>query len=232
MNIDNVDRIIITSYERIEIIIRWYLDNKELLSDLEFIAPLKKGFVELQTEGFDFAFESKGRTVHIDAYETAKHNLIFGFDYNPHTLQTSNLLYYIPKNQIPLWRGFVTGDNSLYKLSVKYHALMMFMAHYREYVTAKEKSPASKSKPKAASQVQPSENHTHTNSLVRKVYYVDGFRKSDIRNLGEKFHHSSPSYEFEVRGFYRHYKSGKVVWVDGFTKGKGKGPKKNKKYKL
>lgn len=31
---------------------------------------------------------------------------------------------------------------------------------------------------------------------------------------------SSPSYSFSVRGHYRHYKSGKVVWVKEFKKGK------------
>ena len=42
--------------------------------------------------------------------------------------------------------------------------------------------------------------------------------------------HASPGCEFTVRGHYRHYKSGKVVWVSEFTKGSGK--KKDKTYKL
>lgn len=35
----------------------------------------------------------------------------------------------------------------------------------------------------------------------------------------------SPQHEFEVRGHERHYKSGKVIWVKGFTKCKGRGTK-------
>lgn len=42
--------------------------------------------------------------------------------------------------------------------------------------------------------------------------------------------HASPGFEFTVRGHYRHYKSGKVVWVSEFTKGNGK--KKDKTYKI
>lgn len=42
--------------------------------------------------------------------------------------------------------------------------------------------------------------------------------------------HASPGFEFTVRGHYRHYKSGKVVWVSEFTKGNGK--KKDKTYKM
>ena len=227
MDIKNIDRIVITTYERFEIIIKWYLNNKELLDEIEFISPLKKGFVESKAEGFDFAFEVKGRTVHIDAYETAQNNLIIGFDYNPYTKKTTNLIYHCPKNQIPLWRGFITGDNSLYKLSIKYHSLMEFMNHYRQYVIKDE------SKPKAAlKENKPRKKYNHSNSLIRKTYLVDGFKKKDIKNIDGKIHHSSPSYEFDVRGYYRHYKSGKVIWVDGFTKCKGKGQKQPKNYKF
>ena len=35
----------------------------------------------------------------------------------------------------------------------------------------------------------------------------------------------SPSHEFDVRGHYRHYKSGKVIWINEFTKCKGRGTK-------
>lgn len=42
--------------------------------------------------------------------------------------------------------------------------------------------------------------------------------------------HSSPKGIFSVRGHYRHYKSGKVVWIAEFTKGSGN--KKDKTYKV
>ena len=34
-----------------------------------------------------------------------------------------------------------------------------------------------------------------------------------------------PAHEFDVRGHWRHYKSGKVGWVSGYTKCKGRGTK-------
>lgn len=43
-------------------------------------------------------------------------------------------------------------------------------------------------------------------------------------------HHASPKGIFTVRGHYRHYKTGKVVWIQEFKKGEGK--KKSKTYKL
>lgn len=42
--------------------------------------------------------------------------------------------------------------------------------------------------------------------------------------------HRSPHGSFSVRGHYRHYKSGKVVWIDEYTKGSGE--KKDKTYKV
>lgn len=42
--------------------------------------------------------------------------------------------------------------------------------------------------------------------------------------------HRSPSGVFSVRGHYRHYKNGKVVWVNEYKKGEGS--KKRKNYKI
>lgn len=42
--------------------------------------------------------------------------------------------------------------------------------------------------------------------------------------------HASPSGIFSVRGHFRHYKSGKVVWISEYKKGEGK--KKKKTYKM
>lgn len=52
----------------------------------------------------------------------------------------------------------------------------------------------------------------------------------DGRKIVPKGSHASPQGSFTVRGHFRHYKSGKVVWVNEFMKGKGK--VKDKKYKL
>ena len=42
--------------------------------------------------------------------------------------------------------------------------------------------------------------------------------------------HASPRGEFNVRGHFRHYKSGKVVWISEYCKGTG--VKKRKTYKI
>lgn len=42
--------------------------------------------------------------------------------------------------------------------------------------------------------------------------------------------HRSPQGTFNVRGHFRHYKDGKVVWIEEYSKGRG--DKKSKTYKL
>lgn len=49
-------------------------------------------------------------------------------------------------------------------------------------------------------------------------------------SVGAHGHHASPQGVFGVRGHYRHYKNGHVVWISEYTKGRGK--KKDKTYKL
>lgn len=64
----------------------------------------------------------------------------------------------------------------------------------------------------------------------KEVTYIltRGKGQPSIRPQGS---HSSPRGQFSVRGHYRHYKSGKVVWVAEYRKGVGK-EKKNTTYKV
>ncbi len=55
-------------------------------------------------------------------------------------------------------------------------------------------------------------------------------RANGILVAAPKGSHASPRGEFTVRGHYRHYASGKVVWIAEYRKGTGK--KKSKTYKM
>ena len=47
-------------------------------------------------------------------------------------------------------------------------------------------------------------------------------RKGACLYVGRCGTHARPKGTFGVRGHYRHYKSGKVIWVNSYTKGEGK----------
>lgn len=68
---------------------------------------------------------------------------------------------------------------------------------------------------------------------VRKsenVVYLLRFDKEDNPHIVSRGHHASPSHAFGVRGHFRHYKDGKVVWIESYEKGNKK--KKDKVYKI
>lgn len=48
--------------------------------------------------------------------------------------------------------------------------------------------------------------------------------------VGRCGEHASPKGEFSVRGHYRHYKSGKIIWINEYRKGEGK--RDGKEYRL
>lgn len=49
-------------------------------------------------------------------------------------------------------------------------------------------------------------------------------------SVGSKGHHNSPRGEFKVRGHFRHYENGSVVWISEYKKGTGK--RKDKIYRI
>ena len=56
MNRQTTDRIIVRSNERMELVINWYLENKEWLDKENFLAPMTSGVVELCEEQLEFTF--------------------------------------------------------------------------------------------------------------------------------------------------------------------------------
>lgn len=56
-------------------------------------------------------------------------------------------------------------------------------------------------------------------------------RANGVITAAPRGSHASPRGEFTVRGHYRHYASGKVVWIAEYRKGTGK-KKKSKIYKM
>lgn len=67
-------------------------------------------------------------------------------------------------------------------------------------------------------------------NVVRREHTVYILKGTGEPRLVSQNSHSSPQGEFSVRGHYRHYRNGRVVWISEYVKGKGKA--KAKTYKL
>ncbi len=69
---------------------------------------------------------------------------------------------------------------------------------------------------------------TKKNKQISCTYILK--RSGNAPRIVTKGSHSKPEGMFSVRGHYRHYKNGKTIWIDEYTKGCGK--KKDKTYKV
>lgn len=76
------------------------------------------------------------------------------------------------------------------------------------------------------------EKASHKPSKQRKANGITYIlrRSKNEAHIVKQGSHRSPQGTFTVRGHFRHYRNGKVVWIDEYAKGTG--DKKSKTYKL
>lgn len=149
-------------------------------------------------------------------------------DYDPVTTQTSNFRFasHLPPERKMLLMQVMAMDNTHLKEALKYHALMCFMTHYREMVKIEDKGRRTKRQAKALRK-----DVTKPLPLIRKQYVIEEVDSKVLRLPDQKRTYTKPEHEVSVRGYMRHYKSGKSVWIEPFTKYRGKG-KNRKDYEL
>lgn len=229
----SADRIIVKSNAKMQMVLDWYFANFDRLDQEPFLAPMEAGIVELQEEQIEFTFEKKENLVEIIVYVTAKPRVpaVVSFDYDPTTTQILNRKVdpsgLLKGTKLMELSFLVSMDDMCRKEAQKYHSLMLFMSHYREYVSAEKrvtKRPIKqKKKGRAAKRPQP---------LISRVYLLTDFHAEDLHGPEMmKRHYTKPDHEVSVRGYYRHYKSGKTVWVRPSVRYKGKN-KQPKEYEL
>lgn len=103
---------------------------------------------------------------------------------------------------------------------------MCFMTYYRETVKIEDKGRRTKRQAKALRK-----DVTKPLPLIRKQYVIEEVDSKVLRLPDQKRTYTKPEHEVSVRGYMRHYKSGKSVWIEPFTKYRGKG-KNRKDYEL
>ena len=232
MNRKSADRIIVRSNDRMQLVINWFDENKDWLDREEFHAPMESGVIELQDETIEFTFESKGDCIEIAIYPTLQPNLpaALVFDYYPETQKISNrrIAPQMPEDRRQALNLVLLCDRTDQKEALKYHALMQFMTHYSEVVEVKER----KVNQTVSVKRQKRNKRRKPQPLIRRVYVIGDFDSATLtRPDGVKRRYTKPEREVNVRGFLRHYKSGKVVWVKPCVRYKGK-TSQHKEYEL
>lgn len=227
----SADRIIVKSNARMKLVIDWYFENQHWLDREEFLAPMESGVVELCEEQIEFTFEKKGSVVEITVYPTIQPNIPASiiYDYDPQASVISNrrVAPGLPGVKRELLDRVIRYDKTAEKEAVKYHALMLFMAYYREVVEVEQRVESRPAKPKkkkhSARKRQP---------LIRRIYTLAEVDTAALPKPEQaKRRYTKPEHEVNVRGHLRRYKSGKVVWVQPSVRYKGK-TARHKEYEL
>ena len=138
VNRKTADRIIVKSNARMKMVLDWYYENKHWLDREPFLAPMESGVVELCEEQIEFTFENTRGVVEIAIYPTVQPNIPASiiFDYIPEQMDIANRRV-APGLSEPKQLALdlvLRYDKTPEKEALKYHALMLFMAYYREEV--------------------------------------------------------------------------------------------------
>lgn len=229
-----LDRIIVPSNEKMSGVIDWFdnftgrFDNKKLLG-IPFNPPMEIGVVELQEEGLEFTFESLDDiTVRLEVYPiwkpymnisaTADFPSLFVYTFDITTgdghLEFEN---HVQEPQLSRLKALINADKTHLKEELKYISLMMYMNFASENIEIEERGKRSKHEAKTLRK-----NNNRPLPLIKKRYILSETAKVSPTEDLQKRSYTKPTHEVSVRGFYRKYKSGKVVWVHGFKKYKGK----------
>ena len=225
------DRIIVSSNEKMEKVIRWYLDNQKLLDIGGFHAPMESGLIVLEEENIEVMFESKENdTTEIKVYPLGIDTPALTYDYHPNSKSFSN--YKFPDNISPQKRMIMQmvakQDRTDYKEAIKYHSLMMFSVYYKEMIP----EDTSQRKPRTKHEAKRIKAKGKPLQLAKKTYILSKIEEEKLTECGEKRPYTKPDHEVQVKGFFRTSKSGKRSWIKPFSRYKDRGTKKRRDYKV
>lgn len=231
MNKENLDRIVVSSNEKMGKIIMWYLDNQSWIDKMEFHPPMDTGLIILEEEGIEVTFESKPPVVELAVYPNFGNIPAMTYDYDPRTKKYSNYRFpaHLSKERLQILRAVSKVDRTDYKEAIKYHSLMMFAAHYEKIIEVDESQTKRRTKHEAKKLRKRADQPI---PLFRKTYVVKEIDEKELMQYGEKHHYTKPDKEVQVRGFFRTSKTGKVSWVRPFSRYKEKGNRISKEYRV
>lgn len=209
------DRIIL-SVEDVEFILKWRDENKDLVR--EMAVPLKSVKLVFPDSGFEFTAIATGNKFKFYVNQNGKR---FG---NVEFERLGEGKCKISKDRIK-----ELGEDEKQTVLTVYASTMAFLLHGGSDDVIKRENDEVEIKSDGSSVIG---EKGSTNGRKRKssstTYILR--RSGNTAQMAVRGSHRSPAMSFGVRGHYRHYKSGKVVWINEYVKGKGE--KKDKTYKL
>lgn len=214
-----MDRIIVRKNADMQRVLDW----SEVLRGMAVELPFSDGEIEFQEEWILLKFRDRGDGVvdfefwiHTDT--NPDWGKVCDFGWNFVTDKMANLRIAGKLEQKMSLGNVLIEDNTIAKLVGKFRAIMLFATYYREEVVRTKvvtRSVAGNGK---------SGKRSNRRMLTMRKYTIGADMLSELPAPKKEWHGYAES--FGVRGHYRHYKDGKVVWVRPFTK-KGRNEKKS-----
>lgn len=207
-----MDKVVLT-VEDIEALLKWRDAHKNEVRSNS--VPLKAVEIVIPHSGFRIKGIREDGTLRLHLSRNYEQ---FG---NCTFTQTANGMWAATKNRT---RGVSSED--LQSALTVYCSLMALMVYGRmESGQSPDQEPSVKEnnlRPKRATK-SPARKPVKRNTYILH-------RANGALLVAPRGSHASPSGIFTVRGHFRHYKSGKVIWISEYRKGEGK--KKKKTYKM
>jgi hypothetical protein len=200
-----MDKIVVTAAD-IELLLKWRDQHPDEVRSHP--APLKAVEIVVETNGWRIKGIRNG--LHLSLYLN-QNGRSFG---HCEFVRRVDGMWASTKNRMQVER------DDLQSVLTVYCTLMALMAH--SPVIRSEDEPAPRKAHTKGAKKSHKRSSTQTTYIIRKV--------NGTLLAAPSGSHASPCGIFTVRGHYRHYKSGKVVWVAEYKKGTGK--KKSKTYKV
>ena len=204
-----MDKVIYTRKD-VEFLLDWRDKNKDLVR--MNACPLKAVKIEVSDNGIAMTFVRSGTTIDVRITQFGKSigRLVFEI------LEVG--LYKVVKNTAR------TLNNEDIQGVVTVYASTMAILSYGS-ATAK---PSRKTTTKSQTRRQKPVKSRQRSKSKGATYILK--RQGKEAHIVKQGSHRKPEGSFTVRGHFRHYQNGKIIWIEEFMKGSGK--KKDKIYKL
>lgn len=228
------DRIIIPSNKRMEEVINWYKENLDVLDKQKFPTPFNSGVIDFVEENIELSFEVKDDIIEMTIYPKRiedlkkEHNAkdvailakrpVCTFSFKPDTDFIDNIRFAELRTDARLALMFITAkDDTINKCCFKFKALMFYTTIFKKFVIKSNKITKVLAKKHKRLKKKKPQKLIQTTYTLADMPVVES--DSSIRL---KRAYTLPQTEVKVRGHYRHYKSGKTVWIKPSVKYKDK----------
>lgn len=219
-----VDQIIVKTHADFTRIADWLIEylreehKGDLTAPVEFVPPFNEGEIIFQEEPTIAKFKYLGHgDVAFDVTSGKNLTHVGTFIFNYSTTEVSHRTF--DMKHVDVLKAMAMDNERHYcqNLGVKWLTLMLLALYYRPEVertrhTTATRKPAKKGKRKGSKLPK---------LLYTRQYVLTGDLVDELPKVPR--HHAKPQHEFNVKGHFRRYKSGKTAWINPHTRCKGRG---------